>query len=56
MLGKRDLAGFHEQVFESIMRTDRDVQGEMTPNIVLSGGNSLFDGLAGRLWNELDKM
>ena len=56
LCGKRDLAGFHEQVFEAIMRTDRDVQGEMTPNIVLSGGNSLFDGLAGRLWNELDKM
>ena len=32
------------------------MQAEMTPNIVLSGGNSLFDGLAGRLWNELDQM
>ena len=56
LCGKRDLKGFHEQVYESIMRTDEDVQGEMLPNIVLSGGNTLFDGLAGRLWNELDQM
>ena len=41
-------------VLESIMRTEEDMQGQMLPNIVLSGGNSLFDGLAGRLWNELD--
>jgi len=54
--GKRDIAGIHEQLSEAIMRTDEDVQGEMTPNIVLSGGNTLFDGLAGRLWNELEKM
>jgi len=54
--GKRDLGGIHEMLYEAIMRTDEDVQGEMTPNIVLSGGNTLFDGLAGRLWNELEKM
>lgn len=56
LCGKRDIAGIHEQLSEAIMRTDEDVQGEMTPNIVLSGGNTLFDGLAGRLWNELEKM
>ena len=54
LAGKRDLKGLHEMVLESIMRTEEDMQGQMLPNIVLSGGNSLFDGLAGRLWNELD--
>lgn len=54
LCGKRSVQGFHNAVMESIMRTDEDMQAEMTPNIVLSGGNSLFDGLAGRLWNELD--
>ena len=38
------------------MRCDEDVQGEMFPNIVLSGGNTLFDGLAGRLWNDIEPM
>ena len=56
LCGKRDQKGLHEQVLESIMRTDEDLQSQMLPNIVLSGGNSLFDGLAGRLWNELDQM
>ena len=41
-------------LFEAVMRTEEEVQAGMMPNIVLSGGNSLFDGLAGRLWNELD--
>ena len=55
LCGKRDIMGVHEQVLESITRTDEDVQREMLSNIVLSGGNTLFDGLAGRLWNELDQ-
>ena len=29
--GKRDLGGIHEMLYEAIMRTDEDVQGEMTP-------------------------
>ena len=37
-------------------RHDFFVSGVRPPNIVLSGGNTLFDGLAGRLWNELEKM
>ena len=56
LCGKRDIKGIHEQVMEAILRTDEVVQGEMLPNIVLSGGNSLFDGLPGRLWNELEHM
>ena len=54
LAGKRDIKGFHEMLNESVMRTDEEVQMEMLPNVVLSGGNTLFDGLAGRLWNELD--
>lgn len=56
LCGKRDIKGFHEQVFESIMRCDEDVQEEMLPNIVLSGGNTLFDGLAGRLHYDLEHL
>ena len=56
LCGKRDVLGFHEQVNEAIMRCEEDMQAEMLPNIVLSGGNTLFDGLAGRLWNELNNM
>ena len=56
LCGKKNIKGIHEQVMEAILRTDEVVQGEMLPNIVLSGGNSLFDGLPGRLWNELEHM
>lgn len=56
LCGKKDVQGVHHQVMKSILKTNEDVQSEMLPNIVLSGGNSLFDGLAGRLWNELDQM
>ena len=38
------------------MRCDEDVQEEMLPNIVLSGGNTLFDGLAGRLHYDLEHL
>ena len=54
--GKKDVKGIHESVMESIMRCEEDVHGFMFENIVLSGGNSLFDGLAGRLWNDIDRM
>ena len=50
------MKGFHEQVYDSIMQTDEDVQSEFLPNIVLSGGNTLFDGLAGRLCYDLDHL
>ena len=56
LCGKRDIKGFHEQVYDSIMQTDEDVQSEFLPNIVLSGGNTLFDGLAGRLCYDLDHL
>lgn len=56
LCGKGDLKGFHEYLMDSIMKTQEDVQREMYTNIVLSGGNTLFDGLAGRLWNEVDLM
>jgi len=54
LCGKRDIQGIHKQVDESITRCEANIRREMLHNIVLSGGNSLFDGLASRLWNELD--
>jgi len=51
-----DQQGLNEYVFKSIMKTNTDIRPEMFKNIVLAGGNSLFDNFKERLNNEILQM
>lgn len=48
-----EVQGIHEIVFSSIMKTDLDIRRDLYCNIVLSGGNTMFPGLAERLQTEI---
>jgi len=45
--------GLHDSTFDSIISCDVDVRDDLYSNVVLSGGNTLFPGLADRLEKEL---
>ena len=46
-------AGIHETAYNSIMKCDVDIRRDLYTNIVLSGGNSMFAGLADRMQKEI---
>ena len=48
--------GIHETTFNSIGKTDIDIRKELYGNIVLSGGTTLFEGIADRMTKELINM
>ncbi len=48
--------GIHENIFNSIMKCDIDVRRELYSNIVLSGGSTMFPGMADRLTKELTQI
>merc|ERR1739838_1082879 len=45
--------GIHKLVFDSIMKCDVDIRKELYSNIVLSGGTTMYPGIAERLRNEV---
>jgi actin-related protein len=49
----REVAGIHETAFNSIMKCDVDIRYSLYSNIVLSGGSTMFPGLADRLQKEI---
>jgi len=42
--------GIHTYLFDSVMKCDIDVRKDLFGNIILSGGSTLFEGLAERMW------
>jgi len=48
MIGK-DFEGVHELTYKSIMKADVDVRKDLYANIVLSGGTTMYFGIAERL-------
>lgn len=44
----REAAGIHELVFNSIMKCDIDIRRDLYSNIILSGGSTMFPGIADR--------
>jgi len=52
MLG-REPPGIHEAIYGSVMACDVDVRRELYNNVVLSGGTTMYPGIADRLQNEL---
>jgi actin-related protein len=45
--------GIHQLTYESIMKCDVDIRKELYGNIVLSGGTTMFNGIAERLHKEM---
>ncbi|MCQ2817699.1 MAG: hypothetical protein MJ252_10580 [archaeon] len=48
--------GLHEVVFKSILKTSSDIRKDMFTNIVLAGGNTLFEGFPTRLKKEIAEL
>jgi actin-related protein len=49
----RESAGIHECTYNSIMKCDIDIRKDLYGNIVLSGGTTMFPGIADRMQKEL---
>jgi len=49
----REAVGIHDTCFNSIMRCDLDIRKDLYMNIVLSGGTTMFPGIADRMSKEL---
>lgn len=45
--------GFHETIYSSIMKCDVEIRKELFRNILLSGGSTMFPGMAERIHREL---
>ena len=46
-------AGIHETSYQSIMKCDVDIRKDLYANIVLSGGTTMFPGIADRMQKEM---
>ncbi|KAK1386037.1 Actin, cytoplasmic 2 [Heracleum sosnowskyi] len=46
-------AGIHETSYNSIMKCDVDIRKDLYGNIVLSGGSTMFPGIADRMSKEI---
>ncbi|XP_072016018.1 actin, cytoplasmic 2-like [Amphiura filiformis] len=46
-------AGIHESVFNSIQKCDIDIRKDLLANVVISGGSSMFPGIADRMNKEM---
>jgi actin len=51
--GGMESAGIHEMVYNAIMKCDVDYRKDLYGNVVLSGGSSMFPGIADRMQKEL---
>ena len=49
----KEYKGIHKLTFESIMKCDIDVRASLYENIILSGGTTMFEGIAERLNKEI---
>jgi actin len=52
LIGKED-DGVHQLTYDSIMKCDVDIRKDLYGNIVLSGGTTMFEGIAERMEKEI---
>merc|ERR1711890_89185 len=52
LIGK-EIEGVHRTSYDSIMKCDVDIRKDLYGNIVLSGGTTMFDGIADRMQKEI---
>ncbi|CCA68668.1 probable Actin [Serendipita indica DSM 11827] len=55
LVGRED-AGIHETLYNSIMACDIDIRSDLYTNVVLSGGTTMYSGIADRLTKELTSL
>lgn len=48
-----DCKGLHEIVYDSIMKCDVDLRRDLYANIILSGGSTMYPGIAARMQKEI---
>merc|ERR1712190_336016 len=48
-----ETAGVHETTYNSIMKCDVDIRKDLSANIVLSGGTTMYAGIADRVSKEI---
>lgn len=53
MMAGRELPGIHQSVYKCVADCEIDIRRDLFKNIVLSGGNTLFPGMAERLTSEI---
>ncbi|KRH95160.1 actin [Pseudoloma neurophilia] len=51
-----ELPGIHETIYSSIMKCDVDIRKNLYSNVVLSGGTTMFPGIAERLQKEISNL
>mmetsp|Transcript_27809 Transcript_27809/g.24605 ORF Transcript_27809/g.24605 Transcript_27809/m.24605 type:complete len:374 (+) Transcript_27809:54-1175(+) len=56
LMGREQQFGLTQLINESVMKSEMDLRRTMWRNIVLSGGNTMFEGLRIRLNNELSRI
>ncbi|XP_054161001.1 actin, clone 302-like [Oppia nitens] len=60
LLGRPELSllssGIHQTLYNSIMKCDVDIREDMYSYIVLSGGNTMFTGMADRMQKEMQSL
>jgi len=56
MFEGKEYDGIHDLTFKSIMKCDVDVRKDLYGNIVLSGGTTMFGGIAERLSHEVTNL
>ncbi len=56
MLIGKELEGFHEISYNSILKCDIDIRKDLYANIVMSGGTTMFQGIPERLSKEITNL
>lgn len=51
-----EASGIHETCYNSIMKCDVDIRKDLYSNIVLSGGTTMFPGIADRMQKEISSL
>jgi actin-related protein len=49
----REAQGAHDTMFSTVMKCDVDIRKDLYANIVLSGGSTMFEGIADRVTKEM---
>jgi actin beta/gamma 1 len=49
----KEAAGIHDTTFQTIMKCDVDIRKDLYANVVLSGGTTMYPGIAERMTKEL---
>jgi actin beta/gamma 1 len=49
----KEASGIHDTMFQTIMKCDVDIRKDLYSNIVLSGGSTMYEGIADRLTKEM---